>query len=151
MVAVDLRASSRLQIKVYVNSESGEDKYALPLTNGVADLVFSTSLFTHLLEDQLIDYCRESHRVLKLGGHMAMYCFCLDYPPPTFGDRHTFSHTIGNARVESIVLPEAAVLTARSSFSGSQGKPVFEPQRCWQVGMTCSPCCCAKNKCTLYV
>jgi hypothetical protein len=94
---------------VYVNSESGEDKYALPLTNGVADLVFSTSLFTHLLEDQLIDYCRESHRVLKLDAHMAMYCFCLDYPPPTFGDRHTFSHTIGNARVESIVLPEAAV------------------------------------------
>jgi SAM-dependent methyltransferase len=95
--------------KVYLNSESGEDNYALPIADGVADLVFSTSLFTHLLEGQLIDYCRESNRVLKPGAYMAMYCFCLDYPPPTFGDRHTFSHEIGNAYVESIAFPEAAV------------------------------------------
>jgi SAM-dependent methyltransferase len=95
--------------KVYLNSESGGGSYTLPIADGVADLVFSTSLFTHLLEEQLIEYCRESNRVLKPGAHMAMYCFCLDYPPPTLGDRHTFSHEIGNAHVESIALPEAAV------------------------------------------
>jgi SAM-dependent methyltransferase len=95
--------------KVYLNSERGKDGYALPLGDGVADLVFSTSLFTHLLEKQLIEYCRESYRVLKPGKHMAMHCFCLDHPPPTFGDRHTFSHKIDNAFVESIALPEAAV------------------------------------------
>jgi len=43
------------------------------------DFVFSTSLFTHLLENDLINYCREGYRVLKQGGSMAMYCFCINY------------------------------------------------------------------------
>jgi len=64
---------------------------------------------THLLENDLINYCREGYRVLKQGGSMAMYCFCINYLPPTYGSRHTFRHTIGNAHVESMSLPEAAV------------------------------------------
>ena len=35
--------------------------------------------------------------------------FNLDYPPATYGTRHTFQHAIGNARVESLEQPEAAV------------------------------------------
>ena len=35
--------------------------------------------------------------------------FNLDYPPASYGTRHTFAHLIGNARVESLEQPEAAV------------------------------------------
>jgi SAM-dependent methyltransferase len=93
-----------------VNANSnGHTYYELPVEDASADFVFSTSLFTHLLEQELINYCQESYRVLKPGGHMSMFCFSMDHPPPTFGDRHTFRHRMGNAYVESLQSPEAAV------------------------------------------
>jgi len=95
--------------KVYGSGEGASSYYVLPMVDDSVDFVFSTSLFTHLLENDLINYCREGFRVLKQGGFMAMYCFCLDALPPTYGARHTFGHTIGDAHVESLSLPEAAV------------------------------------------
>jgi SAM-dependent methyltransferase len=91
------------------NQQGSAVQYVLPLERESIDFVFSTSLFTHLLEPELTNYCEESWRVLKPGGNMLMYCFCLDYPPPSYGGRHTFSHWIGNAKVESVKVPEAAV------------------------------------------
>jgi len=35
--------------------------------------------------------------------------FNLDHPPASYGTRHTFRHGLGNARVESLEQPEAAV------------------------------------------
>jgi len=52
---------------------------------------------------------RESYRVLKRDCFMAMFCFSIDHAPPTFGDRHTFRFRIGNAYVESMSVPEAAI------------------------------------------
>ncbi len=96
--------------KVYgAREESEASYYVLPVGDETVDLVFSTSLFTHCLENEVLNYCREAFRVLKPGCCMAMYCFFLDYPPPTLGGRHSFSFSIGNARVESISVPEAAV------------------------------------------
>lgn len=83
--------------------------YALPIADRSIDFVFSTSLFTHLLEPELINYNKESFRVLKPGGSMAMYCFSMDRPPPSFGNRHTFGFKIGNSYAESMEVPEAAV------------------------------------------
>jgi hypothetical protein len=40
---------------------------------------------------------------------MVMYFFSLDRPPPTLGGRHTFGFPVGNAHVESLAVPEAAV------------------------------------------
>jgi len=96
---------------VYGNLDNGTANayYVLPVKGETVDLVFSTSLFTHLLEKDLTNYCREGYRVLKQGGFMAMYCFCLDALPPTYGTRHTFAHRVGNAHVESVFYPEAAV------------------------------------------
>jgi SAM-dependent methyltransferase len=92
-------------------AQGGRDPthYELPVADGTADFVFSGSLFSHLLENELVDYCRESFRVLKSGGIAAMYFFSLDRPPPGYGDRHTFGFQIGNAHVESLAIPEAAV------------------------------------------
>ena len=86
-----------------------EDNYVLPIADESIDFGFSTSVFTHLLEPEMVNYYRESFRVLKPGGSMAMYCFSMDHPPPTFGDRHTFQFRIGNSYVESMAVPEAAV------------------------------------------
>jgi SAM-dependent methyltransferase len=83
--------------------------YALPVADGSVDFVFSTSLFTHLLEDEVANYLRESWRVLKPGGHMVMNFFSMDHPPPTYGGRHSFRFQVGNAHVESDEIPEAAV------------------------------------------
>jgi SAM-dependent methyltransferase len=91
------------------NGSPNRADYEIPMADGAADFVFSTSLFSHLLEKEVINYCRESYRVLKSGGHMVMYFFSLDRPPPTYGDRHTFAFQIGNAHVESLSVPEAAV------------------------------------------
>lgn len=95
--------------KAYRGMTNGNSHYRIPLEDESADFVFSTSLFTHLLEEQLMNYCQESFRILKPGGHMAMACFSMDHLPPTYGGRHTFRHRISNAYVESLEVPEAAV------------------------------------------
>jgi SAM-dependent methyltransferase len=96
------------------NRDVGSDHaYILPVDNDEADFVFSTSLFTHLLEKEMNNYLAESFRALKPGGIMAHSVFCTDYPPPTYGDRHTFRHRLGHAHIESPRQPEAAVAYAK--------------------------------------
>jgi SAM-dependent methyltransferase len=92
-------------------NQSGEESthYRVPEPDGVVDLVVSNSLLTHVLEAELKNYLRESYRLLKAGGAMMHSHFNLDYPPATYGSRHTFQHAIGNAHVESLEQPEAAV------------------------------------------
>lgn len=71
--------------------------------------MFSTSLYTHILEEEIENYTQEAYRILKPGAYMAMYIFSMDSPPPTLGTRHTFAHKIGKACVESMANPESAV------------------------------------------
>jgi SAM-dependent methyltransferase len=91
-----------------------------PCKDGSIDLVISHSLFSHLFEDDLRTYLQESLRVLRAGGVMAMTFFCLDdmVKLGLIGDRWTFSHRIGNARVESMRYPEAAVAYERPFMEG---------------------------------
>ena len=91
-------------------NQSGEKgHYRIPEADGTFDLIFSNSLLTHVLDEQLENYIRESFRLLKPGGRIMHSHFNLDYPPATYGTRHTFKHVMGNAHVESIAQPEAAV------------------------------------------
>ncbi len=46
--------------------------------DGTVDVVFSFSVFTHLLEPQVTDYLRETYRVLKPGGHSFQTTFLID-------------------------------------------------------------------------
>lgn len=92
----------------------------LPLPDGGFDFVFSTSLFTHLLEAEAIAYLRETHRLLRPGGRMLMTVFCIDSfrERNWLGDRFTFEHRIGPAYVEDPRRPEAAVAFERQWLEG---------------------------------
>ena len=129
--------------KAYRGAANGNSHYRVPLADASADFVFSTSLFTHLLEEQVANYCQESCRILRPGGHMAMACFSLDHPPPTYGGRHTFQHQMGNSFVESREVPEAAVAYREAFLFGvahSAGFRTAELQTApgeWQPMLIC--------------
>jgi SAM-dependent methyltransferase len=92
-------------------SQHGEkvSHYRIPEPDGTFDLVVSNSLLTHVLDAELRNYVEESYRLLKAGGAMMHSHFNLEHLPASYGTRHTFQHAIGNAFVESLKQPEAAV------------------------------------------
>jgi len=100
--------------RAYNRPEEADSPYQLPLPNESVDFVFSTSLFTHLLERDLVNYVQETHRLLRRGGFTLHSFFSLEHPPSTFGGRHTFRGRIGEAYVESQRQPEAAVAYSES-------------------------------------
>lgn len=127
--------------KSYHQIGQASARFVLPQPDQSVDFVFSTSLFTHLLEPELRNYFEETARVLKEDRLMVMSFFCLDYPPPTLGGRHTFSHSIGNARVESLKVPEAAVayteafMLALAAEYGFSAAHVLHPDGAWQASL----------------
>jgi len=129
--------------KAYRGAANGNSHYHLPVADESADFVFSTSLFTHVLEEQLGNYCQESFRALRPGGRMVMTCFSMDHPPPTYGGRHTFRHRIANAYVESLEVPEAAVayteefLFAAAQEAGFRTAEILEAPGDWQPMLLC--------------
>ena len=129
--------------KSYKQSGSESGGYSIPVPDEAADFVFSRSLLTHLLEPELRNYLSESVRILKPGGRMVMSFFSLDHPPPTYGGRHTFSHQIGNAAVESLAVPEAAVaykeafmLSLAREAGFSEAEVMGRDPRGWQRDLT---------------
>jgi SAM-dependent methyltransferase len=112
--------------KTYNNVNGVPDRYyTLPQEDESTDFLFSTSLLTHLLEHQLVNYFEEGYRVLRPARYMAMHCFCMDFLPPTYGDRHTFRHSVGNAYVESLTVPEAAVAYTQEFLFNAARKAGF--------------------------
>jgi SAM-dependent methyltransferase len=83
--------------------------YKIPEADDTFDLIFSNSLLTHLLEAELGNYLRETYRLLRTGGTMMHSHFNMEHLPASYGKRHTFSHHLGNAHIESEEQPEAAV------------------------------------------
>ncbi len=79
--------------------------------DGSVDLVMSQSLFSHLLEPELRAYVKESVRVLRPGGIMAMTFFCMDdlRALKLLGGRWRFEHRRDAAYIENERYPEAAV------------------------------------------
>lgn len=107
--------------------------------DGSVDFVFSRSLFSHLLENQAARYLAESYRLLKPGGVASHTFFCIDFPPPTFGVRHTFSHQLGKTRVESLKQPEAAVAYSWADIVAMGEEAGFEDIRMYRNNSTWQP------------
>jgi SAM-dependent methyltransferase len=93
--------------QAYENDIAVASYYSLPAADDSIDLVFGTSVLTHLLEEELVNYFIESHRVLKEGSAMVMTCKCLDLAPDLRGN--TYRYQIGNAYVENEQVPQMAV------------------------------------------
>jgi SAM-dependent methyltransferase len=90
-------------------------KPKLDVSDSTADLVFSQSLFSHLLEADIEHYLAESFRMLRPGGSMLMTYFCFEDMEALglIGGRWTFAHRLGAARVENVKYPESAVAYSR--------------------------------------
>jgi SAM-dependent methyltransferase len=111
----------------YRNDRSaGNDYYRIPRPDASVDFVFGTSVLTHVLESGVVNYLQEGARLLRPGGSLAMTCFCTDYPPSTYGGRHTFAHRLGAAFVESLGVPEAAVAYPERFLVEQAGRAGFE-------------------------
>ena len=97
------------------------------------DFVYAFTLYTHLLENEITDYLRETYRILRSGGIMYMNFLCIEHVP--LGERWTFQHRCGNAYVESERYPEAAVayhegfITELVTNCGFREVTVSPPQR----------------------
>jgi SAM-dependent methyltransferase len=71
------------------------------------DFVYSLSLYSHLLEKEVVEYLQESYFLLRTGGIMFLTFFCIEHVE--LGGRWSFRHRRGNAYIESAQYPEAAV------------------------------------------
>ncbi len=93
------------------NPAGTAEKQRLDRPDASADLVFSQSLFSHLLEGDIRHTLAESRRILRPGGVMLMTFFCMDdlRALDLLGGRWSFAHAIGPAFVENLSYPESAV------------------------------------------
>jgi SAM-dependent methyltransferase len=91
----------------------------LPVATDAVDFVICVSLFTHLLERDLGYYLRQIHRVLPPGGLAYATFFRVDHLRASLGGRFTFAHWMGQAYVESLKYPEAAVAYEEGFLLGS--------------------------------
>jgi SAM-dependent methyltransferase len=121
--------------KIY-NPAGPREPYRIPLPDSSQDLVMSWSLFSHLLEDDLVHYVNEARRMLRQGSYMAMTAFCLEdlRGEGRLGDRWTFRNRVGNAHVEDLRYPEAAVAYERSFLSEAARQAGFREVQIRTVG-----------------
>jgi SAM-dependent methyltransferase len=89
--------------------------YRFPFDEASFDFVFSNSLFTHLMQDDLENYLREIGRVLRPGGRALNTFFLLNRESEAAiansGRKMKFPHPVegGVARTQRPGLPEAAI------------------------------------------
>lgn len=100
-------------------SQSALD-YQFPLADSAADLVFATSVFTHMPRGEVAHYLRESARCMKPGAVSYFTCFMLDPESRRQIDSGQtifhFSHPLGGGYVESLSEADLAVSFERPDF-----------------------------------
>lgn len=99
----------------------------LAVGDGAIDLVIAQSLLSHLLEDDVVHYLREAHRMLRPASRMMATVFCLEdlEEQGNLGGRWTFEHQVGAAHVENPRFPESAVAYSRAWMVGAAREAGF--------------------------
>jgi SAM-dependent methyltransferase len=111
-------------------------EYRFPYGTAEFSYIILTSVATHVLAPDLENYLSEISRVLKLGGRCFITFFLLnpdsESQTRTGGDGLRFRHQIGEAFVERVDVPEAAVAfreTYVRSLYSRCGLEIVEPIR----------------------
>lgn len=63
---------------LYRNTGQSASQFVFPYTDNSFDLAIATSVFTHMVPEEVIQYMKEIHRVLKPGGHAYLTFFVLN-------------------------------------------------------------------------
>ena len=110
--------------------------YRLPFDGDSIDMTICASLFTHLLEPDLIHYLEEIHRVSGVGGRALVSIH--DQPPA--GQR--FAGTEGRIDIERgyfLDLAERAGLGCREEIGNVYGQQVYLLERGWKGSRRSEP------------
>jgi len=98
---------------------SSED-YLFPAKDEKFDLVFATSVFTHMQFDETCHYLSEAFRVLKPGASVCFTAFLWDVDSKAIADQElaafSFKHAALNGRIQDIEEPDLAVAHDRSKL-----------------------------------
>jgi SAM-dependent methyltransferase len=62
------------------NGKHPATEYVFPYPDGSFDVIFLSSVFTHMLTDEIRNYAKEFHRILKPGGRVWTTAYLLDRP-----------------------------------------------------------------------
>ena len=91
------------------------DAYRFPYVDGLFDIVYAASVFTHLLPPDAANYLKESRRVMREGGLCLFSFFCLDHyrgPGTSTHSIYEFDHPLDNfdgVAVYNSQLPEHVI------------------------------------------
>lgn len=111
-------------------------EYEFPYANEAFDFVLLTSVFTHLLPDEVENYLSEIRRVLAPGGRCLASFFLLN--EESLGAIRSgtstidFRHAFGGYRVKDVDTPEAAIAFPEDyvrSLYAERGLGIVEPVR----------------------
>jgi SAM-dependent methyltransferase len=90
-----------------------DDEYVFPFGDASFDLVFFSSVFTHMLPDGVSNYLKETTRVLKPGGRYVATYFLLNEQSMRGIEAGrasiAFGHSLGACRVRDAKNPSSAV------------------------------------------
>lgn len=96
-------------------------EYVFPIPDGSQDLIFATSVFTHMPIDEIRHYLNEIYRCLKPDGMAYFTCFQLDHAARSRISQKTtlfsFQNEVSGYYVESIDEPELAIAYDDLTFS----------------------------------
>jgi SAM-dependent methyltransferase len=83
------------------------NEFEFPYADNSADLLFLTSVFTHMLPEDVRHYISEIARVLRPGGTLFFTTFLMDHG--TEGDSINFPYELPDCRIHQRSVPERAV------------------------------------------
>jgi SAM-dependent methyltransferase len=80
-------------------------EYVFPYVDRSFDVIFLSSVFTHMLTDEVRNYAKEFHRILKPGGRVWTTAYLLDRPMAVLQfPFHAQEHWYANERVPGIAV-----------------------------------------------